>query len=174
MKVTRIRAGEARRRAQLGSEAASGRRAVRTTVNCDDPRVPQDVANAISDVIGRAAAEFGVTRGEVSVRLIDAGEMRQLNSRWRGKERATDVLSFPSAAITNLPAKEARSHLGDIAICLEVAQGQADEQGHSLVREASLLALHGFLHLLGYDHETDDGEMESIEAKLRQQLVSHE
>jgi len=84
--------------------------------------------------------------------------MRTLNRAFRGKDYATDVLSFPV---------DSESFLGDIAIAAGVAARQAEEAGHSVATELRILALHGLLHLLGYDHEHDRGEMERAEARLR-------
>ena len=99
-------------------------------------------------------------RGDVCVALISDRRMRALNRQFRGKDHATDVLSFPS---------DERGFLGDIVIAEGVAKRQAKEHGHSLKTEVRTLALHGLLHLLGYDHETDDGRMARAEARLRRQ-----
>ena len=87
--------------------------------------------------------------------------MRSLNRRFRGKNRATDVLSFPS---------QAPGVAGDIAISLEIAARNANALGHDLATEVKILILHGMLHLAGYDHEIDDGEMQEREASLRQKF----
>ena len=100
-------------------------------------------------------------RGEVSIRVTSSQEMRELNRRFRRKNKPTDVLSFPSS----LP-----KWAGDIAISGEIAAANAGELGHSIETELKILILHGLLHLAGYDHEIDDGEMQAREAKLRQQL----
>jgi probable rRNA maturation factor len=97
-------------------------------------------------------------RGEVTVALISDARMRTLNRSYRNKDYATDVLSFPTHDET---------YLGDIVIATGVAQRQADEVGHPVSTELRVLALHGLLHLLGYDHETDQGEMARLEARLR-------
>ena len=97
-------------------------------------------------------------RGEVSVALVGDGRMRALNRCHRGKDTPTDVLSFPSGE---------REFLGDIVIAAGVARRQARAAGHSFGVETRVLALHGLLHLLGYDHETDDGGMHRLEARLR-------
>jgi probable rRNA maturation factor len=97
-------------------------------------------------------------RGEVTVALVSDGRMRALNRSCRGKDYATDVLSFPA---------EAPGYLGDIVIATGVARRQADDAGHPVATELRVLALHGLLHLLGYDHETDDGRMARVEARLR-------
>ncbi len=97
-------------------------------------------------------------RGEVTVALVSDARMRALNRAFRGQDYATDVLSFPA---------DARPFLGDVAIATGVARRQAGEAGHSLATELRVLALHGLLHLLGYDHEKDAGEMQRAEARLR-------
>jgi probable rRNA maturation factor len=91
--------------------------------------------------------------------------MRRLNKQFRGKNMATDVLSFPPDAVA---AGSNRSFLGDLAIARGTAARQARQLGHSLQTELRILALHGLLHLLGYDHETDRGEMGRLEDQLRQ------
>ena len=87
--------------------------------------------------------------------------MQALNRRYRKKNKPTDVLTFPSAG---------PSLGGDIAISLEIAAANATELGHSLANEVKILILHGMLHLAGYDHEIDDGEMHSREVELRKKL----
>jgi probable rRNA maturation factor len=90
-------------------------------------------------------------------------EMRRLNSRYRGKDLPTDVLSFPSAP-------EAYPHLGDLAISLARARVQAREFGHTTAEELRILMLHGLLHLLGMDHEDDSGRMARAEKRWRKRL----
>lgn len=97
----------------------------------------------------------------LAVRLTDDEDLRRLNRNHRGIDRSTDVLSFPGARTVE------GYHLGDLAVSVPTAARQAGVQGHSLEREIKILLLHGVLHLLGYDHETDDGEMEALEGKLR-------
>jgi probable rRNA maturation factor len=100
----------------------------------------------------------------VTIAFVSDAAMRRLNRRFRRKDYATDVLSFPGGgpAVPGL-----RPALGDIAIATGVARRQAREHGHSLAVEVRLLALHGLLHLLGYDHEADQGEMQRMEDRLR-------
>ena len=105
-------------------------------------------------------------RGEVSVALVSDARVRALNRTYRGFDCATDVLSFPAAAVVPIPGGSP-SFLGDIAIAVGVAARQASAAGHSLGTELRVLALHGLLHLVGYDHEQDDGEMATIETRLR-------
>jgi probable rRNA maturation factor len=97
-------------------------------------------------------------RGAVTVAVVSDARVRALNQRYRRKLRATDVLSFPS---------EDPGYLGDIVIAAGVARRQARQAGHSIQTELRILALHGLLHLLGYDHERDNGRMARIEARLR-------
>ncbi len=103
-------------------------------------------------------------RGEVTVAIVSDRRMRSLNRMFRGKDYATDVLSF---AADSGPARQAGRALGDIVIALGVATRQAREHGHPVRVELRVLALHGLLHLLGYDHEVDAGRMARAEARLR-------
>jgi probable rRNA maturation factor len=111
-------------------------------------------------------------RGEVTVALVSDARMRTLNRSFRGKDYATDVLSFPAhgerEAHDRAPGE--RLYLGDIVIATGVAHRQADSAGHSVATELRVLALHGLLHLLGYDHETDAGTMGRLEATLRKKV----
>jgi|SRR5579864_1232664 len=99
--------------------------------------------------------------GEVSILLTSNADIRRLNREFRNKDRVTDVLSFPASA---------PGCAGDIAIALPVAAAQARRHGHSLREETELLALHGLLHLRGYDHERDNGRMARKEESLRKLL----
>jgi probable rRNA maturation factor len=103
-------------------------------------------------------------RGHVSVLLTTDAVIRRLNRQFRGKNKATDVLSFPAASPS--PMKVA----GDLAISVPTARGQAADRGHSLAIEIKVLMLHGLLHLAGYDHETDTGDMDRREQELRAAL----
>ncbi len=110
-------------------------------------------------------------RGEWNVCFVDDAEMARLNAAYRGKARPTDVLSFPwKAARAGAGEKEFRKFLGDIVVSAETARRNAREAGHSTRREIEGLLLHGALHLLGYDHETDEGEMTALELALRKRL----
>ena len=97
-------------------------------------------------------------RGHVTVAIAPDARVRALNRRFRRKNTATDVLSFPAGE---------PGQLGDVVIAAGVAARQARAAGHSLATEVRVLALHGLLHLLGYDHETDDGRMARLERRLR-------
>jgi probable rRNA maturation factor len=97
-------------------------------------------------------------RGRVTVAVVPDARVRALNLRYRRANRVTDVLSFPAGE---------PGVLGDVAIAAGVAGRQARRAGHSLAVELRVLALHGLLHLLGYDHEHDDGRMARLERRLR-------
>lgn len=103
--------------------------------------------------------------GEVGVRLCSERSMAEANRRYRGKRGATDVLSFPSGG----PAEDGGIYLGDILIAVPVAARAARAAGQPLDTELRRLLLHGLLHLLGYDHETDEGAMERKERRIRRQ-----
>jgi probable rRNA maturation factor len=104
----------------------------------------------------------------VTVVFVSDRAMRELNRRWRGKRGTTDVLSFPAEQDEFERAEG--STLGDVVISVEQAARQAAEQGAELDEEVSQLILHGVLHLCGYDHETDEGEMNRLEVRLRRRL----
>jgi len=103
-------------------------------------------------------------QGSVNVLVSANRELRSLNRRFRGRDKPTDVLSFP-------PMAELAGRLaGDIAISAEIAAQNAKRLGHSAAEEVKILVLHGILHLAGYDHEQDDGEMARREQQLREAL----
>ncbi len=112
----------------------------------------------------QGAAEALEVEGEVA--LVFAGDalLRRLNRDYRFKDKPTDVLSFPG------PDKD--MGLGDVIISVETARDNATRLDRSLDRELEILALHGFLHVLGYDHETDEGEMDALEKQLRSRLLT--
>ena len=125
----------------------------------------------------RAKKEIGLRGDSVAVRLINDAEMKRLNATFRGKNRSTDVLSFPAEEPQGKPGSLARQvrkvrgkFLGDIAISPKIARRNSRSLGRTLPHELQVLILHGLLHLLGYDHETDRGEMERIEMRLRRRL----
>jgi probable rRNA maturation factor len=110
--------------------------------------------------------------GEVSLVLTGDRALRALNARYRGKDMPTDVLSFPAGVSAPGPVPpELPNELGDIVISVETAERNARGLGRTLPRELDVLALHGFLHVLGYDHETDDGTMDRLEGRLRRRLL---
>ena len=104
----------------------------------------------------------------VTIAFVSDRHMRELNRQWRGKTGTTDVLSFPAGE--DEYANPDGSNLGDIVISLEQAARQATEHNLTLDEEIAQLILHGLLHLCGYDHETDNGEMNRLELRLRKQL----
>jgi len=111
----------------------------------------------------RAAAQALRVRGELALVLAGDGLLRRLNRDYRGKDEATDVLSFPGGG--------GEAGLGDVVISVARAERNARGLGRTLAQELEVLALHGFLHVLGYDHETDDGTMERLEGRLRRGLL---
>jgi probable rRNA maturation factor len=104
-------------------------------------------------------------RGQVSVLLTTDQAIRKFNRQFRGKNKVTDVLSFPTEPIPGLKGSEQSA--GDLAISVDTARKQAARQGHALTCELKILMLHGLLHLAGYDHEADGGEMARRESALR-------
>ncbi len=116
----------------------------------------------LADFLERLRVRLGLSGGG-SVVLISDAAMRRLNRRFAGKDRPTDVLSFPTAP----DEREVEPYLGDVFISVETADRQRPGR---LGRELQVLALHGVLHLLGYDHEADQGQMEALEADLRREM----
>jgi probable rRNA maturation factor len=136
----------------------------------------------VTDGQGRAVRDGGLarwlagvmparTRGEVAIALVTDRHIQKLNHQYRGKPAPTDVLSFVADDLTRGPRSAVRGprFLGDIVIATGVAKRQAREAGHSYATELRVLALHGLLHLLGYDHDRPDdgGRMRRAEARLR-------
>ena len=127
---------------------------------------------AVTDASGRSLDDGGLAvwltaaaparaRGLVTIAIVSDREMRRLNRAYRRVDKTTDVLSFPAGeSFTGI-------ELGDLAVSGPAARRQAREHGHSTDVELRILALHGLLHLLGYDHETDQGEMLRLEERLR-------
>ncbi|HEY0725747.1 MAG TPA: rRNA maturation RNase YbeY, partial [Pyrinomonadaceae bacterium] len=101
------------------------------------------------------------TDWSATIAFVSDKRIRELNRQFRGIDKATDVLSFPA---------EEESNLGDVAVSVETAAAQARENGLTFDREIAQLILHGLLHLSGYDHETDNGQMNRLELKLRKKL----
>jgi probable rRNA maturation factor len=126
--------------------------------------VPELSELALSRFVARARRAAGL-QGTVDILVTSSSEMKSLNRRFRGKDKATDVLSFPSAA-----RDERKQFAGEIAISVELAVQHAHELGHRPAEEVKILVLHGLLHLRGYDHEHDRGEMARREIQLRTRL----
>lgn len=114
------------------------------------------------DHLERIASEIS----EVSIAIVDDEAMRNLNRKFRKKNKTTDVLTFPADDSYADPHAKGRP-LGDIVISIDQARLQATEQKHSLATEIRYLILHGILHALGHDHETDKGEMNELEVEVR-------
>jgi probable rRNA maturation factor len=133
--------------------------------------VTDEGGRAASPRLGRwlAGVSPARVRGSVSVALVSDAAVRRLNRRYRRRNAATDVLSFPAVpdAADGRPAGSRGPFLGDIVIARGVARRQARQARHSEDTELRILALHGLLHLLGYDHHTDEGEMAKLEQRLR-------
>ena len=111
----------------------------------------------------KALATIGKSESSATIAFVSDKRIRELNRQFRGIDKATDVLSFPADGPDE-------SNLGDIAISAETAATQAKENGLSFDEEIAQLILHGLLHLSGYDHETDNGEMNRLEMRLRRNL----
>ena len=104
---------------------------------------------------------IGKSESAATIAFVSDKRIRELNRQFRGIDKPTDVLSFPA---------EEKLNLGDIAVSIDTAAVQAKENGLTLESEIAQLILHGLLHLCGYDHETDNGEMNRLELKLRRRL----
>ncbi len=126
-------------------------------------RVPGLSEAGLARFAARAASSLSL-QGAVHIMVTSNREMRSLNRRFRSKDKPTDVLSFPAESFP------AGSWAGDIAISAEIASRNARELGHNASQEIKILTLHGVLHLAGYDHENDDGEMARKEAQLRRKF----
>lgn len=125
----------------------------------------RDAVSDVEAVVGRAAAAaLGTVAGDVVVLLAHDAAVRDLNARFRDRDRATNVLSFPAA-------ESAFPHLGDVVLGLEYCLDEARAQGKSPADHLTHLVVHGVLHLLGRDHE-DDVEAEAMEAEERVVLAS--
>lgn len=137
---------------------------------------------SLEEFAHRAEALLGLRADSATICLVAEAKIAEWNRLYRGKNRPTDVLSFPVSISTrngngrmrrsrNTPSQAAdKNYLGDIAIAPGVARRNALAAGHSFEREMQILTLHGLLHLMGYDHETDQGEMERFEARVRRKL----
>jgi probable rRNA maturation factor len=133
------------------------------TIETADAMHPELSNSGLARFLNRARRAVGLD-GEVEVLLADDATLCRLNKSFRGKNKPTDVLSFP-------PHVEiGHGHAGDLAISLETAARQAAAYGHTLRDEVRILLLHGLLHLAGEDHETDNGQMATREAALRREL----
>ena len=125
----------------------------------------------------RVREELGLGEAEATICLVSDTEIARMNAAFRKKEGPTDVLSFPAkkrrrpvSIQRGRRKKKLERNLGDIAISPATARSNARKQGRTLTSEMRILILHGVLHLLGYDHETDRGRMNRLEHKLRRRL----
>ncbi|HKG46543.1 MAG TPA: rRNA maturation RNase YbeY [Pyrinomonadaceae bacterium] len=116
---------------------------------------------AWSTFAARALDAIGKSDSSATIAFVSDKRIRALNRQFRDVDKATDVLSFPA---------DEKSNLGDIAVSVDTAAVQAKENGLSFDEEIAQLILHGLLHLCGYDHEMDNGEMNRLELKLRRRL----
>ena len=134
----------------------------------DRRRVKTPAARGLA-AFGRRVVAAAPQARATSVTVCLAGDalVKRLNGAYRGKHRTTDVLAFPAGGT----APDGTRHLGDVVISVPQARRQALRDGRTLARELRLLLLHGYLHLLGYDHEVDDGRMKRLESRLTRRLL---
>ena len=129
-------------------------------------------SEALPDVVARAeraaAAALGAIEGDVVVLLADDAHVREINARFRDKDRPTNVLSFPGG---DMPMPGQAAHLGDIVLAFGVCRDEAEAQAKTLANHLTHLVIHGVLHVLGHDHE-DEVEAEAMEAQERSLLAS--
>ena len=142
-----------------------------TNVEVTGPAVPRFSRREIAEFVRRVLIALRVDDNihEVSIAIVDDDAMRNLNRQFRKKNKTTDVLTFPADDSDADPNASGRP-LGDIVISIDQARRQATDQKHSLATEVRYLILHGTLHALGYDHETDSGEMNALELKVREKV----
>ncbi|MGB5258344.1 MAG: rRNA maturation RNase YbeY [Woeseiaceae bacterium] len=142
--------------------------AVDIQVACDDPNIPpaSDLELWVTRALDATSLSFPAG-AEVSVRIVGTEEMQTLNRGYRDKDKVTNVLSFPGGELAGLPG-DARRALGDIVVCADVVVKEAEAQGKAVADHWAHMLVHGMLHLLGYDHESDAGavEMEGLETQI--------
>lgn len=140
----------------------------------------QRLARIDAQRIGRLGdatlAAVGKTGSSLTIAFVRDRIIRDLNRRFRESDRTTDVLSFPrgTADDERFPGADDEDYLGDIVVSTDTALRQAGETGISFEREVDELVMHGVLHLCGFDHENDQGEMNRIELKLRRKLLDQD
>ena len=125
-----------------------------------------ELSRDVLDYIGRPDSVLTIT-------FIRDRAMRRLNRDYRGIDGTTDVLSFAYHESEGMAGADETRHIGDVVISVETAERYARELGLSFDREIEHLVIHGALHLAGYDHETDNGEMKKLERKLRKELLKN-
>ena len=137
-------------------------------------------ANRIARVAGATLAAVGKPGAGVTVAFVRDRAIRVLNRRFREIDRPTDVLSFPASAGSEdgadggFVSAQTPEYLGDVVVSTDTALRQANEAGHAFGREVDELVMHGVVHLCGYDHETDHGEMNRLELRLRRKLLDRD
>jgi len=133
-------------------------------------------ARRVAILAERTLAVLGRPGATLTVAFVRDSVMRELNRKYRGQDRTTDVLSFPAdegpVGGEGFWGGDAPDYLGDVAVSTDTAHAQAIEAGHTFEREVDELVMHGVLHLCGYDHETDRGKMNRLELKLRRKLLT--
>ncbi len=142
--------------------------AVRVDIRRDDPRVAAPDDDFIRSWVTHAVtASGGEAAAEVSVRIVDADEMRVLNREYRQQDKPTNVLSFPAGPVTGLPPAEPVP-IGDIVVCADVVRDEAAAENKPLQDRWAHMLVHGTLHLLGFDHEADEeaAAMEALETRI--------
>lgn len=143
-------AGRAKAPARLEHRVLVSRRGARVT-----GVAPATIRTRAERMLGALGAELGAARVELSVALVDDATIRELNGRWRAKDKPTDVLAFPQ---DQAPAHGGARMLGDVILSLDTAKRQAKTNARRLLDELTMLLAHGLLHLLGYDHQNDRQE----------------
>lgn len=137
-------------------------------IACDDPHLPTeaDIQNWVAAAV-QQSGQLRDNNAEIAVRIVDAVEIRTLNGLYREQDKATNVLSFPIGKINGLP-DDSGAMLGDIVICASVVAVEAEEQGKTHADHWAHMLVHGALHLLGFDHQTDAQavQMEGLETKI--------
>ena len=139
----------------------------------------------ICELAGQTAEVLGLSRFEISLVFVGDPVMQDLNQQYRGIDKPTDVLSFPMIELPSPYESAAAAHLkrfqviegdllGEVVISTHTARRYAQELNLTFPVEIKTLIIHGILHLRGYDHETDQGEMERLERKLRKQLITNQ
>ncbi len=170
-----------------GPELPGAAQRLRTARRCDiqlqNPcRYPEAGARRLRPWLTPLVAELAPAAGSFTVRCVSDREMRRLNSSFRRRDETTDVLSFPGQVTVVQRGKPESSltligeerHLGDVVISVPAARRQASRLGHGVGVELRILLLHGVLHCLGHDHETDGGVMDRLEHRLRRRYIDDE
>jgi probable rRNA maturation factor len=133
---------------------------------------PETAARRLRPWLAALVAALAPAAGSLGARFVGDREMRRVNRQFRAKDQTTDVLSFPGEATGDAAADEEGHPLGDLLISVPAARRQAAAAGHPVDRELKVLLLHGVLHCQGHDHETDQGEMERLERRLRKTWIA--